>query len=162
MGGKSSNIVPDGQLNNLIQSVTMIEKNKVVIYVVNENKLLVFRHVDFSYEEVGIQVPAGTVNEGEDLEEAALRELQEETGKDAFRIVNFLGTQKYNRMPEKEEIHIRHFFQAEATEKLPERWASQEDHDGLQPPTRLECFWIPLNRGHILQAGQGALLSEVK
>lgn len=31
--------------------------NKVLCYVVREGHLLVFRHVDFSYEEVGIQVP---------------------------------------------------------------------------------------------------------
>ncbi|MFM2424292.1 MAG: hypothetical protein RLZZ70_683 [Candidatus Parcubacteria bacterium] len=140
----------------------MIEKHKVVVYVVKEEELLVFKHVDFSYEEVGIQVPAGTVKEGEDPEDAALRELTEETGYDRFKILKFLGTQSYNCMPEKPEMHIRYFFQAEATETLPGRWMSQEDHDGTQAPTRFECFWIPLERGHILQSGQGALLSEVQ
>jgi ADP-ribose pyrophosphatase YjhB (NUDIX family) len=140
----------------------MIEKNKVVGYVVKEGKLLVFRHVDFSYEEVGIQVPAGTVKTGENTEHAPLRQLQEETGYSGFKIIKFLGTQNYNCMPEKAEIHIRYFFQAEAIENLPERWVSQEDHDGVQAPTRFECFWIPLERGHILQSGQGALLSEVQ
>ena len=140
----------------------MIEKNKVVVYVVKEGRLLVFRHVDFSYEEVGIQVSAGTVEVGESPEEAALRELQEETGRSGFKIVKFLGVSKYNHLPAKDEVHIRHFFQAEATEDLPERWSSQEDHDGTQPPTRFECFWIPLKNGHILQSGQGALLCEVE
>ncbi len=139
----------------------MIEIEKVVVYVVHENKLLVFRHVDFSYEEVGIQVPAGTVRDGEGLEAAALRELQEETGKSGFRTVRSLGTQKYDCRPQKEEIHIRHFFLAEITESMPERWLSDESHDGLEIPTRFECFWIPLERGHILQSGQGALLSSI-
>ncbi|GAA3710398.1 hypothetical protein GCM10023082_05360 [Streptomyces tremellae] len=40
----------------------------------------------------------------------------------------------------------------------PERWPSQEDHDGEQEPTRFECFWIPLETAHVLQSGQGALL----
>ena len=140
----------------------MIEKDKVVIYCIKDGKLLVFRHVEFSWEDVGIQVPAGTVQEGEDLEIAALRELQEETGKNGFKIVKYLGTQKYNKMPQKPEIHVRHFFQAEPTEKLPERWESQENNDGILPPTKFECFWIPIERGHVLQAGFGALLSEVK
>ena len=140
----------------------MIEKDKVVIYVVKNGKLLVFRHMDYSWEQVGIQVPAGTVKDDEDFEIAALRELREETGKNGFRIVRFLGTEKYNKMPQKPEIHVRHFFQAEATEELPERWESQEDNDGLTAPVRFECFWIPIESGHVLQAGFGALLSEVK
>ena len=36
-------------------------KKKVIVYVVKDEKLLVFRHVDFSYEEVGVQVPGGTI-----------------------------------------------------------------------------------------------------
>jgi hypothetical protein len=47
------------------------------------------------------------------------------------------------------------------TEPTPEQWASQEDHDGEQDPTRFECFWIPLEAAHILQSGQGALLGRL-
>jgi hypothetical protein len=36
-----------------------IVKDKVLCYVVRDGRLLVFRHTDYSYEEVGIQVPAG-------------------------------------------------------------------------------------------------------
>ncbi len=63
--------------------------------------------------------------------------------------------------PYRDEIQRRHFFLAKPTEKLPERWESQEKHDGKQPPTNFECFWIPLERGHILQAGQGAMLHTI-
>lgn len=136
-------------------------KQKVIVYAVNDGKLLVFRHTDFSYEEVGIQVPAGTIKEGEDPEAAALRELQEETGYSTFRIIRSLGTATYDMTPEKPEMHERHFFLAEPIEELPERWNSQEDHDGTQEPTHFECFWIPLEHGHILQAGQGAMLGEI-
>lgn len=138
-----------------------ITKQKVIVYAVSDGKLLVFRHTDFSYEEVGIQVPAGTIKEGEDPETAALRELQEETGYATFRVIHSLGTATYYMSPEKPEIHERHFFLAEPTEELPERWNSQEEHDGVQEPTHFECFWIPLEHGHILQAGQGALLSKI-
>ncbi|GJF25052.1 hypothetical protein [Streptomyces sp. HO565] len=34
-----------------------ITKAKVLCFVVREGKLLVHRHTDFSWEEVGIQVP---------------------------------------------------------------------------------------------------------
>jgi len=50
---------------------------KVVVYCQQGEKLLVFRHIDFSYKEVGIQVPAGTVKESEKPEEAALRNVRE-------------------------------------------------------------------------------------
>lgn len=136
-------------------------KKKVIVYVVKDGKLLVFRHTDFSYEEVGIQVPAGTIKDNENPEIAALRELQEETGYSGFRIVRSLGTSTYDMTPEKPEIHERYFFLAEPTQEIPDRWKSQEDHDGLQEPTRLECFWIPIEHGHILQAGQGSMLSKI-
>ncbi len=139
-----------------------LTKQKVIVYAVKDGKLLVFRHADFSYEEVGIQVPAGTIKENEKPETAALRELQEETGYSTFRIIRSLGTATYDMSPEKAEIHERHFFLAEPTEELPERWNSQEDHDGTQEPTHFECFWIQFERGHILQAGQGALLSAIE
>jgi len=137
-------------------------KKKVIVYVLKGGRLLVFRHPDFSYEEVGIQVPAGTIKEGEDPEVAALRELQEETGYKDFKIVRFLGNATYDMHPQKQEIHERFFYLAEPTGELPERWESQEDHDGKRPPTRFECFWIPLERGHILSAGQGFFLHKVK
>lgn len=138
-------------------------KQKVVVYVVKNDQLLVFRHTDYSYEEVGIQVPAGSIKQGETPEVAALRELKEETGYDTFQIVDPrpLGIEKYDMTPYRTEIQERHFFLAVPTAELPERWNSQEDHDGNQAPTNFECFWIPLTSGHILQAGQGAMLWRI-
>ena len=133
-------------------------KQKVVVYCVKNDELLVFRHVDYSYEEVGIQVPAGSIKENEDECEAALRELQEETGQNEFEIISSLGTTTYDMTPYRPEIQKRHFFLAKPTIDLPKRWQSQEKHDNMQEPTRFECFWIPLTQAHILQSGQGALL----
>jgi 8-oxo-dGTP pyrophosphatase MutT (NUDIX family) len=48
---------------------------KVAIFVVRADELLVFHH-----ERSGIQVPAGTVEPGEDPQSAAVRELWEESG----------------------------------------------------------------------------------
>ncbi len=63
-----------------------VVKRKVLVYCVHEERLLVFRHVDYSWEHVGVQVPAGSVHTNETLEGAALRELREETGYDLFKI----------------------------------------------------------------------------
>lgn len=138
-------------------------KQKVVVYVIKNDKLLAFRHTDFSYEEVGIQVPAGSIKEGETPEAAALRELREETGYETFQIVDPrpLGTDTYDMTPYREEIQERTFFLATPTAELPERWNSQEEHDGEQELTHFECFWIPLTAAHVLQSGQGSMLYRI-
>jgi 8-oxo-dGTP pyrophosphatase MutT (NUDIX family) len=137
-------------------------KKKVVVYAIQNNKILVFRHVDFSYEEVGIQVPAGSVKEYESLEDAVLRELVEETGFMDFEIIAYLGSANYDMSPYRNEIHERHFYYVKTTNELPDRWFSKENHDGSCEPTNFECFFIPLERGHVLQAGQSAFIWKVQ
>ncbi len=52
-----------------------------------DHELLVFRHPD-----AGIQLPAGSVEPGEEPGAAALREVEEETGLSETRLVALLGT----------------------------------------------------------------------
>ncbi|WP_329486650.1 NUDIX domain-containing protein [Kitasatospora sp. NBC_01246] len=138
-----------------------VTKEKVLVYVVRDGKLLVFRHTDYSYEEVGIQVPAGSIRTDETPEAAALREAREETGLAGLKIVRKLGETTYDISPYRFEIQHRHVFHLEPTEPTPQRWMSQENHDDEQDPTRFECFWMPLAAAHILQSGQGALLGSL-
>jgi len=55
---------------------------KVLAYITrehkNETQLLVFTHRD--YPDAGLQIPAGTVEEGEEIEHALFREIHEESG----------------------------------------------------------------------------------
>ncbi|MGD2132554.1 MAG: NUDIX domain-containing protein [Maricaulaceae bacterium] len=134
---------------------------KALIYCIQDHELLVFSHPDFPAEEVGIQVPGGTVRPGEPAETAAGRELAEETGREDFEIVRLIGSADYDVSPYGPEIHHRRFFQARPKVRWPERWISWERHDGRGEPTRFEFFWLPLARAHVLQAGQGALISEL-
>jgi 8-oxo-dGTP pyrophosphatase MutT (NUDIX family) len=140
---------------------TRVVTDKVLCYIVRAGRLLVFRHTDYSCEQVGIQVPAGTIRAGEAPESAAVREATEETGLTGLRVARKLGVAEYDISPYRPEIQRRHVFLLELTGPAPERWASQEDHDGEQEPTRFECFWIPVTAGHVLQAGQGALLGRL-
>lgn len=133
-------------------------KKKVLVYCVSDGKLLVFRHTAYSAEELGVQVPAGSIAVGETPEQAALRELVEETGYSCFEVEEFLGTNLYDISPYRMELQERYFFRARPTEPLPDRWMSQEDHDGEQPPTQFECFWVPLEAAHLLQSGQSSML----
>jgi 8-oxo-dGTP pyrophosphatase MutT (NUDIX family) len=137
---------------------------KVLAYILRGEELLVFRHVDYGFEQVGIQVPAGTMKPGESPEKAALREAREETGLADLTVVSKLGEGSYDISPLRMEIHSRHFFHLAVTGPVPERWASVELHEELvppAPPTRLECFWIPLRYAHLLSLGQGALIGRL-
>lgn len=53
-------------------------RRKVLAYITNRQRLLVFSHLDIP--EAGIQVPGGTLEDGESPEEGVLREAYEETG----------------------------------------------------------------------------------
>jgi 8-oxo-dGTP pyrophosphatase MutT (NUDIX family) len=132
-------------------------KQKAVVYCVRGEELLVFTHPETLLES-GVQVPAGTVRDGETPMAAARRELAEETGKDCFEVQALLGRTVYDQFPYREEVHERFFFLARPTAALPDRWRGQEDHDGLRPPTLFDFFWIPLRSAHVLVAGQSALI----
>ena len=116
----------------------------MLCYIVRDDELLVFRHADYDLEHVGIQVPAGSIRHGESPEDAALREAREETGLSQFSVARKLGETIYDITPYRYEIQHRHVFHFQVHEPTERRWPSQELHDGQQPPTRLECFWIPL------------------
>lgn len=132
---------------------------KVVAYVVHERKLLVFTHDDVPLVEVGVQVPAGTIEPGETPPDAAVREVAEETGL-RTRVVRSLGIERYDFRPTKPEVHERHFFHLEPEDgSLPERWSAGEPHPwGGGPSPAWTCFWIPLERAHVLCAGFGSRL----
>lgn len=135
---------------------------KVVGYVVHDRRLLVFTHDDVPIEEAGVQVPAGSVEPGEEPSVAAVREVLEETGIRA-RVAHELGVERYDVGPSKPEIHERHFFQLEPTDAdLPERWAAGEcSPSGGGPGERWTCWWLPIEHGHVLCAGFGARLGRL-
>src|SRR6185437_14423165 len=82
---------------------------KVLAYITWDDKLLVFSHPDFP--EAGIQVPAGTIESGEEPAVAVLREAFEETGLIGLTLVAPLGERMRDVTPfGKDELHHRYFF----------------------------------------------------
>jgi 8-oxo-dGTP pyrophosphatase MutT (NUDIX family) len=137
-------------------------KQKVVCYIVRDGQLLVFTHLDQPWDESGVQVPAGSIEPGESPEAAAVREAAEETGLGGLRVVRKLGEVDYDIAPHRAELQHRHVFHLELDGEAPDRWVSHEKDAGDgSSPMRLGCYWMPLSQGHVLSAGQGALLGRL-
>lgn len=96
---------------------------KVTAYIIRpagaRAELLIFAHRD--YPDVPLQVPAGTVDEGEDLEVAARREIAEEAGLVDLRLIRKLGSRTTYR-DDLGDYEERHFFLYEPTAPTPETW----------------------------------------
>jgi len=120
--------------------------DKVFAYITHRGQLLVFRHRDFP--EAGIQVPSGTIEPGEDPEDAVLREAFEETGLSGLRLEAFLGETAF-AAPEIEEINRRRFYHLTCANKPPARWQHSElsPSDGSPGPIVFEFFWAALPDG---------------
>ena len=132
---------------------------KVVAYITRGDELLVFRHRDFP--EAGVQVPAGTVKEGETLDAAVLREVHEETGlpPTALREPAYLGRRLWQAGP---DCHDRHFYQLVLTASAPDTWLHYELHASTGETLAFRFSWVKLDDPNVCLAGeQDALLGKL-
>jgi 8-oxo-dGTP pyrophosphatase MutT (NUDIX family) len=138
------------------------EVEKVACYVVHDDHLLVFTHEDIALAVTGVQVPAGSIHFGESPEQAATRELFEETGRRGAVVQN-IGIQRYDLRPYRDEIAVRHYFRMQLSSvDLAERWiAGEHDPSSGENPSRWTCWWLPLVDAHVLAAGFGALIGSM-
>jgi 8-oxo-dGTP pyrophosphatase MutT (NUDIX family) len=94
-----------------------------------------------------LQVPAGTVKPGEDIELALLREVLEETGLENVRVARKLAVYNYLN-PETGQVNERHIFHLSAADSTPDFWEWIET-DGLnwaKPKNR-----VPDHEGYVFQ-----------
>ncbi len=135
---------------------------KVVAYITLGSRLLVFTHRD--YPESGVQVPAGTVEEGEALDRAVLREAEEETGLKNLKLVKYLGSRDFDAAVSANpgEIHERHFFHLEAANPAPEKWRHWEmtPHGEDKTPVAFDLSWAEKNNAELFY-DFGALLEKI-
>jgi 8-oxo-dGTP diphosphatase len=145
----------------------METKVKVFAYITKGSKLLVFEQPDSP--EAGIQVPAGTLEEGETPEEGVMREAWEETDLSGLKLSCFLGEQiRDMRDYDKQEIHHRYFYHL-LCEDAPETWSHGEfspsdehEHDARILRHRFDFYWVDLADVPELIAEHGYFIARLK
>lgn len=105
-------------------------------------------------------VPGGGIEPGETVEEAAVREVREETGID-IRLVRELGFLEQPGRRDPDFLHESHFVHAVPTESTEDEWEhfveSNEIEQGL-----VRCRWQPILAGmSVWGVNRGAFLSEL-
>lgn len=140
-----------------------ITKYKVLAYITHRGRLLVFSHPHSP--EAGIQIPAGTLEEGETPEEGVLREAFEETGLEGLVLNRYLGQTDVNLAHiGRAEIHRRYFFHLLCSNEPPETWQHYELYpsEGIESSHLFEFFWADLPGGvPKLAAEQDQMLPEL-
>ena len=126
-------------------------KRKVLAYITQGDRLLVFRQPD--YPTWGTQVPGGSIETGENYQDAVIREVFEETGLKDVRVVSYLGSLFTARPEHMRELHCYHLT---LTQPAPETWRHYELHSTSRVgPIAFDFFWVPMRsksfrlyRGH--------------
>lgn len=147
------NRVVDQILQTLSADVESVEK--VIAYITRGSRLLVFSEPDFP--EAGIQAPGGSVEPGEDLPHAVLREAHEETGLEGLEVARLLGTNLY--FAPDGRILRRHYFHLISKGPTPQYWDHWEDFPNSgEPSVRLRFSWVEVAQVPELAGRRGALL----
>jgi 8-oxo-dGTP pyrophosphatase MutT (NUDIX family) len=121
----------------------MLTVNKAVCCVIQDHALLCFQHPT-----AGKQIPKGTVEPGENAEQACLRELTEETGLIFKKQPSLLGTlERIVGAGYAEdgplERHIWHVFDMPFTD-LPNTWVHVAEGGSQEQGLSFQFFWQPL------------------
>jgi 8-oxo-dGTP pyrophosphatase MutT (NUDIX family) len=132
-------------------------KHKVLIYLLRPaagpSEVLVFQHRD--YPEAGVQVPAGTVEPGEDVAATAYREVLEESGLGAERVHL---VQKLTDFPEPQWQQHRHVFLFRPLVPLPDTWSHTVHGHGEDEGMVFNFYWLPATPQLVLAGEQHRLL----
>ena len=96
-----------------------------------------------------LNVPKGTVEQGEHPERAVLRELYEESGIDTATVIQCIGQRRTmvpggpdRNGPLEEQLHIGYVLKAHS--ELPNQWNHIVKSDGVEKGNLFRFRWIPL------------------
>ncbi len=124
--------------------------DKAIAYITRGDRFVVFEEPETPG--AGIQVPGGTVEPGETMEEAVLREAYEETGLTQLSVVRALGVQHHRRPSGR--IHRRHYFHLVGrSDSEREVWDHYEEHPHSgSAPILYRLSWACLKEPPMLHA----------
>ncbi len=115
-------------------------RHRAYAYITNGRRLLLFTHPESP--DAGTQVPAGTIEPGEDPKEAVMREAREETGLAALKYEKLLAQDTRDmRDYGVDELQYRWFFHLSLAGRPKDTWRHGElGEDGsIQIP--FDFFW---------------------
>lgn len=111
-------------------------------------QVLVFKH---PVAEAGIQIPKGTVQPGEETQDAVLREMEEETGLRNLKVEQLLAEDLWEN--DDGSIHHRFFYELPIC-NVGDGWDNDPTGGGEEEGLTFHFFWISsideveLIRGH--------------
>ncbi len=126
------------RISGISASLTFEQQVFIHAFTLRSEKpmLLVFDHADAP--EAGTQVPGGTVQHGEAVERAALRELAEETGVVEARVLGLIGPY-LERMPDGGMV-IRHVAAVSLGALKDDAWRHVVTGAGIDAGLSFDCY----------------------
>ncbi len=140
-------------------------QHKVVAYVIRkkdtENQLLVFDH-DLQFADAGTQVPAGSVDGSEKIEDAILREVFEESGLKNFKNIEKIDEYLFFSDGSKKYLK-RYVFCLQISDTVPDQWTHKVSGGGSDQKMNFHYYWINLNDISVrLSARFGDSVAKIK
>jgi 8-oxo-dGTP diphosphatase len=137
------------------------KRRRVLAYITKERngrtELLVFAHRE--YPEVGLQVPAGRLEPGEELEAGLRREIEEEAGLTNVRIVRELPGFE-DHYPSR---YDNHGFHVVLDREVPDEWDHVVVGDGDDAGLTFRYRWEPITPHlHLFERPHPLLMSLVE
>ena len=130
----------------------MKTRHRAYAYITSGSRLLLFTHP--GAPDAGIQVPAGTIEPGENPRDAVMREAEEETGLTALRYVRFLARDTMDmRFCGSDELQHRWFYHLSVEGPTEETWCHGEYGEDGSLIHPFDFFWADIKTLPRLVAG---------